>query len=368
MGGRFLLVGVCAIVFTLDWAGPALAHGGGTADATNFRSNVDRVVVGDGSNDAEPMDVPGVTWRIRALDSYLEVTNETAQELVVTGYEGEPYLRITRDRVLVNRNSPALYLNNDRFAETSVPAGVGPDAEPDWVEEGSGPTYRWHDHRVHWMAQTLPPQAKTDPSTAHIIQNWSVPFTLNGEQFATLGTLRWVPASPWWPVLLAALAAVLVPFIVGLLRSGGQSTGRTLVRTSAAVVAVIAVLDVVHAVDDVLAVPATVGENLYALAQSAGFIAIGMFGAVRGWRGGDGSVVALAIGAAALFVGIGLTHTSSLTSSQIATVMPPILTRFIVAANLVLAVPVAATLSLEVRRQVPDTIDGTAVETADEPA
>src|SRR5687768_6954580 len=113
-------------------AAPALAHGGGTSDATNFRSVVGEVVRGDGKNlEAPAVDVPDVSWTVRALDSYLEVTNRSGGALTVLGYEGEPYLVIGPDGVLENRNSPAVYLNNDRFAETLVPEGVAADAPPD---------------------------------------------------------------------------------------------------------------------------------------------------------------------------------------------------------------------------------------------
>ena len=370
MRRRLLLVSICAVAFTVGMAGPALAHGGGTADATNFRSEVDRVIEGNGSSeDAPPTDVPGVEWRVRALDAYLEVTNTTAQELVVPGYEGEPYLRISRDRVLENQNSPAVYLNNDRFAQTPIPPGVGGGEGANWVEVATGPTYRWHDHRIHWMAQTLPPQAKTDPSTAHVVQNWSVPFTFGGEQFATQGTLRWVPPRPWWPMVLAALALTVAPFLVVFGKAPGEARGRAFVKTGAALVLAIAALDVVHAIDDVVAVPASLGENLYALVQSAAYIGIATFGAIRGWRGGDGSLVALGVGAAALFVGIGLTHTSSLSSSQVATLMPPGVTRLIVATNLAFFVPVAVVLALETRRPAAEPEPSSSIPSpAEEPA
>lgn len=349
MRARILLLPALMLLFIVASAAPALAHGGGSADATNFLSKVTGVTEGDGSGEtAAAAEVPGVDWRVRALDSYLEVTNIAAAELTVPGYENEPYLRIGRDGVFENRNSPAVYLNNDRFAETPVPANVSGSAEPDWVRVGDGPTYRWHDHRIHWMAQTLPPQAKLEPDKSHVIQKWVVPFEVGGEQFAVRGDLRWIPADPWWPWPVGAGVLLMLPVVVAFFTSQGKRR-RTLIRVGAVIVAVIAVADIVHALDDVFAVPATLSENLYALAQSIGFVLIGLFGAHRGWRGGEGSPTALAIGAGALFVGVGLTHTSSLAASQIASVLPPEATRAVIAANLALLLPIGVALAYELR-------------------
>ena len=341
-------------------AGPAFAHGGGGSDATNFRSVVDRVVEGDVDDaDAAPAELEEVTWSVRALDSYLEVSNRSGDELVVFGYDGEPYLRIGPDGVLENRNSAAVYLNNDRFAETPVPAGVGADAEPEWVEVANAPVYRWHDHRIHWMAQTEPPQVKTDPTAVQVIQDWTVPFTLGGEPFAVQGQLRWIPPPSPWPWLAAALIIASVVLTAAFLRSGdGAQRNRMLVRVGAAFVAAVVVLDVAHSVDDVLAVPATLGENLLALGQSFVFIAIGTFGAVRGWRGGEGAPTALAIGAGALLVGIGLTHLGSLTSSQVASTLPAAFTRAVVALNIAALPPVMLAAADVSRREAADAEQG----------
>lgn len=369
MAGRLIALVLFVGLALITSAGPALAHGGGTSDATNFRSEVGGVVEGDGAEPGgPPAQLDGVTWRVRGLDAYLEVANRTGEELLVYGYEDEPYLRIGPDRVLENRNSPAVYLNNDRFAQTAVPPGVAADAEPDWVEVASEPAYRWHDHRIHWMAQTDPPQVKTDPGAVHVIQKWSVPFTLGGEEYSVQGQLQWLPPPPPWPWLLGAAAIGVVT--MGLAFGTAKAVDRTvrLRRVGAAFVAVVAILDVVHAVDDVLAVPASLGENLYALVQSFLFIAIGAFGAIRGWRGGEGAATALAIGAAALLVGNGLTHLSSLTSSQVASLLPAFFTRAVVAVNVAALPAVLLAAAYVVRSEAPaDGRDEEAVSPAPEP-
>lgn len=114
-------------------AAPALAHGGGGSDATNFRSAVLRVI-GEDTGDAErtpAADVPGLSWRVLAGDALLAVDNRTGREVAVPGYEGEPYLRIGPDGVFENRNSPATYQNNDRYAQSTVPTHASADAAAD---------------------------------------------------------------------------------------------------------------------------------------------------------------------------------------------------------------------------------------------
>ena len=350
MPKRLLAVVGLMGVMLITGAAPAWAHGGGGSDATNFRSEVGAVVEGsEGDLDGPGVQLDGVQWAIRALDSYLEVRNTSSQELLVTGYEGEPYLRIGPDGVFENRKSPAVYLNLDRFAETAVPEGVSADAEPEWVEVAATPMYRWHDHRVHWMSATEPPQVATDRSAVHVIQEWAVPFTLGGDAFSVTGQLRWFPPPPAWPWVAVAAAVVLIPLGLGAATSKAAARGTRLIRVSAFLLAALVVLDVAHAVDDVLAVPATLQENILATLQSLAFIGIGAYGAVRGWRNRDIGVTA--IGAGALALGVGVTHFGSLTSSQVASLWPSAITRQIIALNLVLLPPVLAVLAYVWRRE-----------------
>lgn len=132
-----LLFPLTALVIAATPA-PALAHGGGGADASDFTSAVQRLVALDAEGDprGSPRSIPEIHWRVLANDALLEVTNRSGQELEVPGYDGEPYLRIGPDGVWENRNSPAVYLNTDRYAQTPVPAGVSADADPDWVRVG----------------------------------------------------------------------------------------------------------------------------------------------------------------------------------------------------------------------------------------
>lgn len=313
-------------------AAPALAHAGGGSDATNYRSAV---------VDVRPP-AAGVSWRVLAGDALLQVVNRTGEELTVSGYQGEPYLRVGPDGVFENRNSPAAYLNNDRLAQTPVPETADPRAEPAWVRVGDRPTFAWHDHRIHWMASTLPPQVQADPNQPVLVNAWQVPFTLAGREAVVAGELRWVPGPVWWPWPLAAGLLALAPVMLAVRRASGEQRRRAALRSAALVLAAVAVLDVLHTVDDLVAVPATVAENITAGLQAGLFIAVAFFGAWRAWRAGDGAATALLVGAAALTVGIGLLHLATLTRSQVASMLPAWVARAVTAANLVLPLPAVA--------------------------
>ena len=81
----------------------------------------------------------------------MELVRTTAKEVQILGYEGEPYLRLDADGVFENSNSPAHYINLDRFARKPIPASASAKAAPNWVKLSDGNSIRWHDHRTHWM-------------------------------------------------------------------------------------------------------------------------------------------------------------------------------------------------------------------------
>ncbi|MBA2317224.1 MAG: hypothetical protein H0V93_05510 [Euzebyales bacterium] len=88
-----MLLAVMATALLVVQAAPALAHGGGGSDATNFRSTV------------------------------------------------------------LGLGSPA----------------ADDDAEPTPAAGADSPRFSWHDHRIHWMAATAPPQVKLDPGSEVLI-------------------------------------------------------------------------------------------------------------------------------------------------------------------------------------------------------
>lgn len=313
-----LLLSAVAVLLA-GLAAPALAHGRGS-DATNYSSQV---------RSAPPL--PGVRWRVYGGDEFLAVTS-TQTEIVVLGYEHEPYLRVGPDGVFENRNSPATYLNEERL-RTELPPGVeaDPTGEPDWRRVSEDSTVLWHDHRVHWMAAS---SAVADPSLRQVVFPWSVPFVLDGDEYAVLGELVWVPAPPVWPWVLAALAFSALA-LAGLRSRPVGDRWPGLARPAAALLGVVILLNLTHLLDDLFAVPLPAGVKAYAAAQTAIFLAVGVFGVVRGWQAGDAAFTALGVGAGAIFIGQGLLYLPALGSSQLATLFPEWLARFTITASLV---------------------------------
>ena len=135
-------------------------------------------------------------------DGFLEMAVEPGHEVVVEGYDGEPYLRFRADgTVQENQNSPAAYLNRNRYAGAEVPAAIAGRRPPPpaWKTVAHGGHHAWHDHRIHFMGKR--PLRVAGLSEGEPVE-WSggVPFTVDGED-------RWCPrqlpaARPAEPVAL----------------------------------------------------------------------------------------------------------------------------------------------------------------------
>lgn len=201
-----------AAVLTTIIAGllPALSSPAASANS-NFRSVIDRI--------APPQ--PGLTVKVLGFDQNLEATNRTGKDVLIRGYENEPYARILADgTVQENENSPARYLNEDRYGAVKVPPTAGPDKPVLWRTLDRSGRFTWHDHRMHWMSNS-PPPAVTDSSKRTKIYDYKIPIDVAGRPAAIHGTLYWVGRSgggmPAWAVttLVLAALAVLIAIVAG---------------------------------------------------------------------------------------------------------------------------------------------------------
>ena len=182
-------------------ASPAAAHGGDGAGPTNFLTEI------TGTSPA----VDGLDLQVLEFGSQLQLTNRTGRDVVVLGYEGEPYLRIGEEGVFENRRSPATYINADRQGQTPVPDEADAEADPEWRKQSDGQTARWHDHRVHWMGSETPPAVQRDSSRPQVIYpEWAVPLRVGDREVEVTGTLTWVPGPDRWPWIGAAAAIALL--------------------------------------------------------------------------------------------------------------------------------------------------------------
>jgi hypothetical protein len=164
--------------------------------------------------------VDGVSLQVLSGDDRFQLTNRSEETVLVQGYDKEPYARITPDgTVAVNHNSPAFYLNTDRYGVVTVPRKASAQATPDWHVLDKTGVFEWHDHRMHYMSRDVPPIVK-DKTQRTKIFDYDIPLKIGAEQGEILGTLWWAPSkdggapmgaiAAFVVVLLAGIAAVVV--------------------------------------------------------------------------------------------------------------------------------------------------------------
>jgi hypothetical protein len=176
----------------------AAAHGPG---GTGFFSTVEAL---------RPA-VAGVDVRVLDGDDRLELANGSGRTIIISGYRGEPYIRFSPDGVFENKNSPAVYLNRDRFARVEVPKTADAGARPRWEKVADGSSYEWHDHRAHWMSPIAPKPIRDEPDREHHVFDWEVPARAESRSFVIAGSLDYrPPADQGIPTLfLIVLGAAL---------------------------------------------------------------------------------------------------------------------------------------------------------------
>jgi hypothetical protein len=196
---------VAALLCAGALAQPVFAHQGNP----NFRSIVHGITPS----------AHGLRVQVLGGDDRLELDNRSGKTVVVLGYDGEPYARLLPDgTVQVNNRSPSKYLNQDRFGATNPPAFATEKAPPQWVVDSKTSKFFWHDHRIHWMAKTVPPQVKDKHKKTKIF-DYEVPLEIDGKPAAIEGTLIWVgPSGASIPTAaifaFVALLIVLVPLAI----------------------------------------------------------------------------------------------------------------------------------------------------------
>jgi hypothetical protein len=195
-----------ALLASLVFVPAAAAHPRAKGYARGFQSKILSV---------RP-EVVGLDIRVVDADDRLRVSNKSGAELVVFGYDNEPYLRIGPNGVYRNERSPAAYLNRDRFARVSVPLKADPGAEPEWRHVSPRPAWQWHDHRIQWMGAGPPAQVRNAPKQTHAIFSWNVPGRLGVEPFSVTGRLDYVPPSKGG-TSAALIAAVVITGVAALL-------------------------------------------------------------------------------------------------------------------------------------------------------
>jgi hypothetical protein len=205
------------VLLSLALPVPASAHLGRTRPS-GYVSKVERIV-----------SAHGVSARASANGRF-SVSAPAGHEVVVNGYEGEPYVRFAGGRIYENERAPTTYINRHE----SPPGSARATATPRWHEIGRGLHQSWHDHRIHWMAAKAPPAIRAHPERSHHVFDWTVRATVDDAPVQIVGSLNWrsrpgAPGIEWWIALAAVSALVAYLGYYVLFRS---QTSTPLVRSA----------------------------------------------------------------------------------------------------------------------------------------
>ena len=321
-----------AIAVVVVTAQPATAHDVPGIKPSNFETTV---------RGTTPR-VPGLTVRPIDLGNELELRNDTGADVVVLGYQGEPYLRVGPRGVFENRRSPATYLNRTRDGKTRVPGDADPAAAPEWNRLASGTVARWHDHRAHWMGTDDPPEVARAPDQRHVVDHWSLQLRRGTQDVTVAGDLLWLPGPSPWGWVLGALAIALA--LVALSRT---PIWRWVL---AGALGIVVVSETAHVVGTWNATSAAFATKIGASVYSIGGIALAVVALV--WlvvRPPYNAIPAvLFAGLIVAFAG-GLADLTTLTHSQLPTDVPTDVARLEVALALGLGAGLAASAALRLR-------------------
>jgi hypothetical protein len=321
-----------AIAVVVVAAQPAAAHDVPGIKPSNFETTV---------RGTTPR-VAGLIVRPIDLGNELELRNDTGADVVVLGYQGEPYLRVGPRGVFENRRSPATYLNRTRDGKTRVPGDADPAAAPEWNRLASGTVARWHDHRAHWMGTDDPPEVARAPDQRHVVDHWSLQLRRGTQDVTVAGDLLWLPGPSPWGWVLGALAITLA--LVALSRT---PVWRWVL---AGALGIVVVSETAHVVGTWNATSAAFATKIGASVYSIGGIALAVVALV--WlvvRPPYNAIPAvLFAGLIVAFAG-GLADLTTLTHSQLPTDVPADVARLEVALALGLGAGLAASAALRLR-------------------
>ncbi|MBK8294887.1 MAG: hypothetical protein IPK93_09035 [Solirubrobacterales bacterium] len=200
----FILAAMGVLALILLLAAPVQAH---KASSHDFESVPESIV--------PPALGAGITFEMTDYDSQIRLQNDSGREVVVKGYDGEPYARLDPDgAVYLNSRSPAFYLNQDRYARTAVDPSADPSAPPKWVRQATEGEFSWFDKRSHSM-QTGPPPSIEDTTQPQAVKDYGIPLEVDGQPAELKGTLYWSGKSEFPMGIVAGL--LVATFICAML-------------------------------------------------------------------------------------------------------------------------------------------------------
>jgi hypothetical protein len=291
----------------------------------------------------------GVRVRLLDLGRRVELAVSGPDEVVVVGYQGEPYLRVGPTGVFENRRSPTLYRNRTQPGgkAATVPTTADATAAPEWHRTSTGHTARWRDQRTRWEGPDPPSVAESPGRAQVIVPAWHLPLRQGSTDIVVAGRILWVPGpSPWpWVALALAVAALCV----------GASRGRRWERSLSGALAALVAVSIVRTVGlDAASGRSAAGVATTVVATSLLPLAAWAAGA---WAVGavqtgheNGVLAAGVIGSFLALSAVG--DLPTFTRSQVQTAFSASFSRVALAVTLGLGLGVAAAAALRVRALV----------------
>ncbi|HET6447969.1 MAG TPA: hypothetical protein VFG31_02580 [Conexibacter sp.] len=220
---------------------PAAAHEGDP----HYRSTVTSIV--------PPTD--GLSAQVLDHDDALLVINKSDRDVTILDLQDRPYARLHADgtvevnahsRLAVGENAPSgphgqgadsadahlvasttLLAHGDEKDE--APNSAAGESGFDWVTIDRTGRYEWHDPRIKYRAQPVPPQV-TDQSKQTKVKDWRVPLLVAGQAGRIAGTLTWIgeaggssfPTAAVVSLVVLALLAVGAVALVRRRRAAGE--------------------------------------------------------------------------------------------------------------------------------------------------
>jgi hypothetical protein len=232
---RLAATGGAALALVVFTASPAAAHTITGVSPTDYRSEIVTVTP----------KWPGVSVRLLDLGNRVELVNTGPVDVVVLGYQGEPYLRVGPTGVFENRRSPSVALNRVTASGSSTsttavpPSSTGAAfATPSWRRTGGGHSARWRDRRTRWEGPAPTGVAAAPDRSQVVVPQWLIALRRGAEDASVSGRITYVPGPSALPWLALAVVLLVATVAAAVLRRWGPALS--------AGVAVIVAVDVVH--------------------------------------------------------------------------------------------------------------------------
>jgi hypothetical protein len=157
----------------------------------------------------------GIEFEMLDYDASLRLRNGSDKEVIVMGYDGEPYAMLAANgEVFLNTRSPAYFLNQDRYATTPVGRSADPEAPARWKKQGNDGTLVWFDRRSHSLDDEAPAVVE-DTASPQVVRDYRIPLEINGQPAGLSGTLYWSGQNEF-PMGIVAGLLVITAMCAGL--------------------------------------------------------------------------------------------------------------------------------------------------------